>query len=569
MTVAAFPGEPVADGVYYPSVVVNFRLRFDESLQRIVPSETLEVDELVSTRLGISVVSKTDFVPLFMGGPQDAASHLLNIIPKTASIELPTSRQANKFALTLEFKDFPIDPRLISACSVMIHVGTVAPEDFADGMTLFADQSRRRSSILNPYDAAGNPNADTLAMVGTVDEWTVSHEAGVSMIDISGRGLSGILLDSPFPPELLGIIKVGRPIDEVVRQVLSLHPLGATIAPFIKVAPRTDWPNFTIPAPRVSDQAARVGRGASGTKPPRGGSKGAGSLNFWDVITRFCFLVGAIPRFKGQFLEIKPSRGLFDQALRAGIDPAVPTPFKNGAVRFVNGKPIRVRRLVYGRNVEDLTLNRKLGGVKAQVVEVLSLDTSSKLRGKDRVISAIYPGPGDIVGNIRSQVASSGIASVKQTLKIPVNGITDPTRLKEIAKSVFEEIMRGEIGGSFKTKVLSSIGGNNADPDMLRLRPGDALEIGVDASGFGSRPPVVSELTDLTAASFEEAVAKVKARVGDGRLARVIVASTRGSITQLQSIFYTEVVKFDWDASTGIEISGDFKNYVEAQLGPR
>ena len=78
---------------------------------------------------------------------------------------------------------------------------------------------------------------------------------------------------------------------------------------------------------------------------------------------------------------------------------------------------------------------------------------------------------------------------------------------------------------------------------------------------MATSPPLVSELTNQTRASFEEQVAEIKARIGDENLARVIVATSRGSIQELQRFFRVSNVKYTW-GDNGIRIDFDFQNFV-------
>ena len=558
--------------VYYPSCVINFRLRFDEELQRIVPPDPISFDEL-DTAGGISTdrVLKPRKLPLFIETGDERTSFIFSIIPKICTVELTGPRQSGKFSAVLDFRDLPLDPRLVAAAASLIHFGTVTPTEFAAGMTGTFGAGERVTSILETIDESGGQRADTLAMVGVVDDWKVSHDRKGSEVFISGRDLTGVLLDSPILLPTVAKLDLRKPIGDVVKQVMSFHPQGSTIAPFVRVADATTWPDGKIPSPGLESAVARNRKGARKNKSQH--STNSGKLTFWDVITRLCFLVGAIPEFKGQFLEVRPARSRYIQAKRAGFDPNIPTPFANGEFRDVDGEQLNVRRLLYGRNIEDLELERKLSGRKAQVVEVVGFDPSIKARGTDKVIRERFPvgafNPRTGTTNkLPSKRSPSGKNDQQEVLRIPVPGIVDRVQLRRIAEALFNEIMRNEIRGSVRTRNLASLGGDNEDPDLLRLRPGDALELGTDVSSLGSIPPIVSELTTQQGVSFEEAVKRLTNRGLDERLARIIVATSRGEIIQLQSLFYTENVRFDWRAGAngGIKVAADFKNYLEAVI---
>jgi hypothetical protein len=126
---------------------------------------------------------------------------------------------------------------------------------------------------------------------------------------------------------------------------------------------------------------------------------------------------------------------------------------------------------------------------------------------------------------------------------------------------------RGEIGGKADTRNLASFGGSNADPDLCRLDVGDGIELLTDTRSVRSGAPLTSTLTEHDRKSFSEAVADIHSRIGDENLSRVIVATARGQVNELQRFFRVKTVKQKWDKSSGIEISFDFENYfvVRAQ----
>lgn len=587
--------------IYFPSCVVNFRLRFDEAFQETAQPDPTSAEELqnaivysASKRQALSKMlaqSRADRTA------QDNLSFLADRVPLTATVELPAYRQAGKFNMTFNYRDLPIDPRIVRACGVEIHIGSVSPDDFASGMVSVDPKTGRRRSILRTTDAAGNPRADTLALVGTVDNWTVTHSDKGSDVQVEGRDVRGLLLDSPITQRLVRGLDLRQPIDQVVKQILGRHPFGQLINVFVRDADPNEWPDGKIPSPADAENLTRVRQGADGRQAHQSPQGGNDTLNFWDLITRYCALCGAIPYFIGPVLFVRPARGIFDQ-LNAGVnpqrplDPNVPTPFADGKKRYVpGGQPENygIRRMIYGRDVESLTFERKLGGVKARVVEVVSLDTSSKERGAGKLLVARWPAnrlqaqasqlgfPLSAVPEKarRTNVSPAGNESSTDVMRIPVSGIKSQAQLLQIAKSLFEEIGRQEIGGSCMTKSLSSFllppdgdrAAENADPDLTRLRPGDAIELRVDTRETSVNPPLVSSYTDTFRRSEDDEIDDIASRLPAGTrnpkdLARAIVRTSRGGILELTKFFRVANVKFTWAWSSGLGVAFDFQNYV-------
>jgi hypothetical protein len=555
-------------------MVVHVKMFFDEALTLV----TLPDPESVESRTAKPPTGEGPVLAearLIEKGAKDA-SWVYARVPKSASVEFPGYRQAGKFSMTLDFSDLPIDPRTVRAAAVEIHFGTVSDDDFRDGMVA---TSGPRASILKTRTVGGTPNSETLRMVAMVDEWDVVHDDSGSTVEMSGRDLRGVLLDIPIDiapgadQTLYDQLDLSLPINEVVRDILRFNPLFDLITVTVNPA---EWPDGVVPAPGDEDVIPRHRKGAKGQRKggranaPSGGGAGGGGggVNFWDLIVKLCYLVGAIPYFKGTDLIIRPSATIFDK-IRGPVDPVRnPTPFAGGVERqtdAVSGAgltpPLKIRRMVYGRDVQSFNFNRKYSGFRRPAqIRCISRDPDGGGRGKAQIVQGFWPLEPTV-----TKVNAQGTQAQEEIVNIPVRDVKDPKRLEEIARAVYEEIARGELGGSLETKNLSSFGGSNADPDLLALGPGDGIEMLVDTRSINSGAPLVSTLTNHERASFAERVADITQRLGDENLARVIVATARGQVAELQRFFRVQNVKFSWDAASGMKIGFDFQNYVVAR----
>lgn len=578
--------------VYYPSCVVNLRLRFDEALvfnAKGAAAFSYTSEEVL--KFALTGDEPTD-IPLFLQkGREDGVSFVNGRIPTRASIELPAYREAGKFSLTFDYRDLPIDPRMVRSCGVEIYLDAVPPENFADGVVASAPPQGERVSMLTKRARASQllQSVDNLALVGTVDSWQVEHSTDGSTITMEGRDNRSILLAQMIDPRLLPKIPLKKDIVQVVAYIVESLPFGGRIN--VKFPPSVLWPNGVIPSPASQGGATafrssqtRVRQGAQGGGATVSAGAQPDKINCWDLITRYCTLVGAVPYFKGNDLWVAPARNLYAQATAGGTDTLVGTPFKDGQRRDVGeATGLSIRRLIFGRNIESLNYERKFSGFVPRTIEVVSLDTSSTTRGPGKLLIAQWPArkgtsegagvPSDTAFNLGaspenaavSQVAPSGEVGNKDKLRISVPGVADKKKLLQIAQDIYEELNRGEQGGSVKTRDLASFGAGNEDPDLLRLRPGDAMELLVDASAFTSSYPIRSPLTDdakAAPAALEKEIAK---RIGDAALARAIVATSRNLVANLQNFFRVKNVKFDWDVASGVSVAFDFENYIEAR----
>lgn len=559
-------------GAYYPSLVVNLKLRFDAEVLR-----ALEADAPGATPE--QMAKAPDGPPGAGQAPRilrvdPPYSFITGRVPVKASVDLPGYRTAATFDCEFPFRDLPIDPQTVKAAAVEIYLGTVSPlamgtaaDPGAETVKLFG-----RQSVLRVRDSLGRAIDENLVMVGTVDTWKVSHGASGSTAHLHGRDLRAILIDTPvalLPGEAEAFfdrIDMEGSIVEVVRAILGQHPLMADVR---VVANAEEWDGGKIPSPASSAATPRHRKGAKGTKgrPASAGQGDVPHLSYWDLIVRECYLVGAIPHWVGLEVHVRPAAALFSQ-LRQGIDPrARPTPFAGGRQRTrdaASGQampPLAVRKLVYGRDVKELSFDRKYGGYqKPKIVRVVTVDDSAPTRGEDRLLVGRWP-PEEASAKVGVKPSPGEALAQKEILNIPVAGVRDKARLARIARAVFEEIGRGEMGGSCSTPNLASFGGDNEDPDLLRLRPGDGVEFAVDTRVLGPVSPLISTLTDTIRRPMGEMVAELTVALGDNTLARAVVAGARS--TRAQRFFRVSSVKFDWAAS-GVKVAFDFQNYVVA-----
>lgn len=593
---------------YYPSLLVTLRVRFDEvyapllNLKLTDQPTTKELAQAQSFDPATEV--RKSHLPLLMSGVKDSLSRVINVQPRNANVTLETYRRASTFSLEFDYARVPIDPRLLRSAAIEIYLDSVPEAAFAEGMI-----GGTPAGVPSKQPRLGTlvPTPENLLFVGTVDEWTSEHSDDGSWVKLEGRDLRAIFLDSPADSALFQNLDVSKPIDEVVKQILARHPMGEAFRHAVKPV---EWPNGKVPSPYTKDGVTRVRIPAdTNVNPKTGGVRGTpkadpNQINYWDLITQYCYLVGAIPYFHGPELRIRPARTLYETVEKTGFDPQYPTPFKDGTNRDVlegdppMSVPFGIRKLVFGRNVGKVRLKRRFNGYRPRIVECVSLDTSSKNRGADKLLLAGWDGmqdpwdDGTGVGMVKKRnnqhhkpkyvktnVSPSGFRSEAEVLRVSVPGVRDVNRLREIAQAIFEEIGRGEISGYCETRDLSSFAvvegqGGNGDPDMLRLRPGDPIEFLTDTTAFRAESPIAHELVQQAQASFADVVEGIARRLGgaqpsqgDYNFARVIVATSR-KMADIQSFFRVTAVRYSFD-NNGLGINFDFQNYVEARFNER
>ena len=510
---------------------------------------------------------------------------VMNRVPKKMTCRYQGHTQAATWTMVFDYKELPIDPRTIAASTVEIYLGTVPAEHFADGMKHEYRPGVRRS-ILQTRDASQKPIYRDLLLVGPVDDWKVSYEKEGAEVHLEGRDLRGLLLDSPlvsardqfdydhgFPTRIprrkrsniLNRLNTKQDIVDLVQQILNEHDRLQEIVPDIEVvAYKDEWPDGVILSPGAGSHLSRHRRGANGQGSNPGTAQNG--LNFWDIITRYCNLCAAVPRFVGRKLEIRYAPSLYSMV--TGNNSRIP--FANGEARTDGeGHDWLVRRLVYGRDVESMEINRKYAGNnKPKTVRCITVDRSSTGRGRGQLLEAVFP-PRNVRearreglhGNREQLRDYIGGQESSEVLNIPVRGVRNMAQLISIAQSFYEQIGRQEMKAEVKCDRVTSFGGNNADPDLLRMRVGDPVELLVDARRLGNSSAIAATLSRQEGMTFAEAVAEVRKYLTDENQARAIVASARGNIMGVLRYFRVGAVDFDWSTEDGVSIKADLQNY--------
>jgi hypothetical protein len=575
-------------GFYYASCVAHLTLRFDETLEVLEDRPTSRAQAQAgaaagpagSTSPGASAATGAGLTPVAGStaaagrpGPDrqapadlrplvfpqdDPYTQIMNRVPMSGSFELTGTRQAWTFDMEFDFRDLPIDPRVIRGMAVDVHLGTVDPDQFAAGMAGRLSSFGQLQSILrtqSDFTGTGGRTRQIVLglnrlMTGSADTWRVVHGDQGSRVHVRGRDVRGILIDAKVDPKLAADLDLTKPIDRVVADILELLPVENDTFLTVRADP-SEWRDGRIPSPGTADGLTRVRRGAAGDKSKSTPASGS-EASYWDLITQYSNLVGGIPHLLGRKLMIRPAHAIHERVLGRTEDGRdVETPFDGGAPRRADGEEVRVRRLTYGRDVKELEFERKFAGQNVPLVEVVSID--DRVRGAGKLLRAQWP---------RAESRAASLKADTEVLRIPVPGVRDLERLEAIAQSIYEEVGRGEMGGRAKTQALASFGGDNADPDMLRLRPTDAIELTVDARALSSRAPAIADLVLHERRAFAEEVEEVAARMGDRVLARVLVAVSRGAVAGQLSFFEVNNVSYSWDIESGVAVNFDFQNYV-------
>lgn len=470
-------------------------------------------------------------------GPDDRVV-LGTILPRSCTIERNGIRTADTARVTIDHRDAPFDPRLIRSVAIEIVIGVVDAESFERGID---GQTRDDGTLLSlvPRGQAGAPEAPegTTRFVGLVDTWgvTLDGENG-DTIDLECRDLTAILIDTPLPAG--DGIDLSVPLDRGVRELLNRLP--ATRGTSVRYGIAGEEGDAPTPGNAVP-RSRRSRRGGGSRRARQGGQR----LSLWDHITETCTQVGAVPVFEDNELRIIQPRTFYENR-----DVA--------------------RRMVYGRNLESLSFTRKLGGTKVPTIEVRAYDPAL---GRTRW--ARYPVPGSaprsgVFGQTdpprparANEVPPSGQNPDDRILTFTLDGITDPDTLARAAESIWHQVGRQELEGKIKTYDPASWEMPFEGVDLLRLRPGDALELLVASPETAelSRGTTLASATEIRGLQ-REARAQYLQSIGWSRRVAERFAELQDA-TAFQTIFRSQNLRISWDVDDGLSVEIDFVNFLE------
>jgi len=448
---------------------------------------------------------------------QDSNPTIIRLLPREAVVNLTGYKEADTWSLTFDAKQLPISPDLVRSMAVEIYMfdaGSVNPE-----IEHFA-------------------NEEHLMVLGLADNMSMAYTANGHEVTCDGRDYTSLLIDKHWDPTIR--IPTGEKISQVVQEIVD-------------VATQKNTHNgLSLTVEYVSDQPEPF-VGVYTTKTNKKGKPVKSGENAWDVIYKMVLTEGLIVFVRGLKVII--------------TDPQTLT------LQNAN----RARKVVYGRNLSSLKVDRKLGKEKVPQIEVTGY--SSRKRGG---IVARFPDSTDLKNKDNNKRLSGVGTKDEEIAKYVVHGVDDEALLKKWAESMYNSRARAEAKIHFVTKSLKDLtlaavlgpappGGataagtlGTAAQDMLKLRAGDPIVIGFD--------PFNGAL--MQTMTFEQRFAYLRAQGYSVALSK-LVAIEYNRIDQFKRPFYVRDVQVTWSFKEGITLDVEAVNYavparddVTAKLNP-
>ena len=552
---------------YYPGALVSLLIRLDEfgKSTRLPPAPKKPAKALTGTaddrgtlkvvkddsgktpRYVLQSSAGTDKKPIAdMTHDADKLEFpIAGIIPKTADWQQNGIRAADTLTVTLRYIDAPFDPRVIRGAAVEFYLGTMSSTQFADNFkaqSAVASLSSGRGLMALPYSFKGprGEERSNLRFQGWVDQWTVENpENGEPTVKLVCRDNTQLFIDQEVPPNFT--IDPTKPLDKAIAQYLSFFSQFEGMA--VEYRPAGGDP------PVLKDVASVwSGKPGAGPTPAKGGgASGPGKLTLWDYLTDVVRSVGHAIRIEGMSVVIQRVRSLLSGATVSRSND----PFDR---RVIDHQVFDSRLMVYGRNILEMKTDRKFSRHTPTNVEVVCYQNG----GKSKLV-ARFPN-----GEDKQTYTLPGQAQGEQKWTVfTVTGINDAKTLQIHAQDTYESLNRNELGMEIKTKNLASFGGDNEDPDLLDMMPGDSLEILTERDGKTGQNSVsgVEDLLLAQKASQENLLTTL------GFSPELAEAYARAyTDANFQTIFRVKTVKTSWNSDQGVDFSISCVNYIEVRM---
>jgi len=354
-----------------------------------------------------------------------------------------------------------------------------------------------------PQDAQGNVLLKPL-LAGLVDDVASEYGDSGHTVSLDGQDYTALFTGREWDPRRRSPsgLRLDVQLEQLVREG---DPGGVTR---LRVEPES----LKSSLPIVGSTARRTNKKGQPVKE---------KSSFWDVTYRMAQMHGFILFVEGMDVVL--------------TKPHVLAQARAGLLRLPSESTQPIRRFAWGRNLTRLEVQRHMGKEINPQIEVRSYDERTR-----QTYAGRYPAKG--------QKAATGVGTERDQVKLyQVNGITSEVQLREIARTVYDLIARGEQTVHIGTNDLVDLHGN----DLLTMRTGDAAAIDFDVYNTEALAQL-SEATRtewLRAAGFPDDVARFLSRNFD------VVDTLRGPMR-------IKECAFDYSAESGIEIDVELQDFV-------
>lgn len=487
-------------------------------------------------------------------GPTSADTDplVIPVLPKSVTIHKNSYKQADSWEMTFDGADLPIDPQLVRAGAVEIHLFQVErmnDEKRVLGRQLNALGAAASEKFRGPLDKisverlkdADDEFTDQLRrfllenepqIAGLFDQHSIKLGSDGRTVSISGQDYTQLLMGKQWPPTPKGRarkIPVGRRIDLIMEEILEeADPTGRLRLEVREISAAT-LPTVQSPIVRGKKRGIPVGQDTS----------------YWDVLYKLATRHSLICFVDGLKVVLTRPQNLTDKEVS------------------------RVRKFTWGENIQEVSVSRKLGKEKVPRIIVRGYDQQGKEVVEESFPTGL-PKPkqprkgkkGATTQKFQSKSRKVKKRKTKKTITrniddeyeiIPVRGITDRAVLRRTAEMVYNLRGKGEHKITLSTRDLTTFNLAGGRDDVLNLAAGDAIWIEWD--------PFNRELLSDAKVPREEKV-QALVRRGYGRAVSEVIADSYAKLEAFRRPLRVREVSYSYDTGSGISIEIELIDFI-------
>lgn len=443
-------------------------------------------------------------------GTEDAA---WTAIPRRVEVDRNDPRTADKARITFNYRDFPLDPRVLSAVHVSVYIDDIGAND---------------NSIpkMGPSTLRFQGFVDVPESVLDADEASVTFECRDYTAIYIGKSWRRVADEEPVlnknsKPTKKTKLKIPRrqTLEQFVQQVRDkARPKGASA---IQEPPTV----FEIKAVKNKRVDLRAAKNYLNMRD---------SDTAWDVLTMVCEWFGMIPVW-----DLDP------------IDGAVLR------IRSASGSSRRLAHLDFGQNIERLVVRRDLQAPERKAIRLLAWNPRTA-----EVVEGVYPEKGlaegelanlekDATLTIGGRVVSRSSDFELQRVQYTLEGDYTEADLIDLATLLYEEQAFGRFEGEVETRHMQ----DSADASVLGLSNGDRLVLRIGSEITAG----IESMSDSEAVLYLADPARPNAL--PVAVAEALVFAYR-QVEELAVELYVVQVTHTWDNEEGYMLTLEFSDFL-------
>lgn len=467
------------------------------------------------------------------------ATRTLRIQARDITVKVNDYKTTDTFSLEIDYKHFPFDPRTIRACGVVIFMQDMEGVYKDDGSV---------NTIVPNGPTKVNPDIPNAVFIGFADDETIEFDDLRRTVRLEGRDCTALLIDQKYAEN--APISLNVTLDVAIQTLIATFPATKNIAVIN---------NTGDTLPTLAQYYPDFGSPLAGQKNP------GKHESYWEIIQDIANRAGLIC-YMGRSLTPGGT-----------IVPAIilSTP-KNQIVKAANGETVDDIKVIYGINVKNLKLKRKLGRFKGFNLQVRSRVGKDVLIAKIPEEATVEWGVGFGFQLSLTQTSNfdpvqvpvlkpDGSLDTTQThvapyITFPVPNVGNKDALIKIGQTTYEQYSMQQLEGSFDTFEMLGRGttkDSNVDNkasfkvyDLTQIKKGQTICLEIDADDL-------DEISRLS--SVETRTEYLKDRNYDPVVA-AIFAKTMGKFSPR---FQIKNYVMNINQTNGWKLTIEFQNVVD------